>query len=95
MCARKALATLSCLVGLALGCCLLPLTARAQASRDCSLCVVASDCSGKRDACIGECRARLFTIDPKRAVCIDACNTQAAQCTRTADSSCRSQSRCP
>ena len=93
MCARKALSTLAFLAVVALGCSA-SLSARAQVARDCGSCVLAADCGGKRDNCVAECMARLFEIDPRRAACLDACNAKAAQCTRTADDSCRAQNRC-
>jgi len=90
MCARKALAV-GCLGVLTL---CWPLWARAQPASECNSCVAASDCTGKHDNCVAECFARLFTVDPRRAACRDACNAHENECRREAVNTCRSQHAC-
>lgn len=61
----------------------------------CAACIVAFECDSKQEQCVAECRARLFTIDPRRATCIDACAVKARNCSKSAGLTCRSESRCP
>src|SRR5688572_2743118 len=39
-------------------------------------------CEAKRQACIAECRAQHFAIDPKRTACIASCESEANRCMR-------------
>jgi hypothetical protein len=66
----------------------------AQPAAKCETCVVSYGCENTRASCIAECRARLFSVDPKRSECIDACARKAVECTRTADTSCKTQKAC-
>jgi hypothetical protein len=68
--------------------------AAAQPASGCAACVSAAGCDTKRDNCVAECRARLFTIDPRRADCMTECSNLAAQCSRTADGACRTRNLC-
>lgn len=66
----------------------------AQPAVRCDTCVVSNGCESTRTSCIAECRARLFSVDPNRSECLDACARKAIACTRTADTSCKSQKAC-
>jgi hypothetical protein len=74
--------------------CMVPGLATAQPASGCAACVSAAGCDTKRDNCVAECRARLFTIDPRRADCITKCSNEAALCSRTADGACRTRNLC-
>ena len=39
-------------------------------------------CEQKRQACIAECRAQHFAVDPKRNACIAGCAAEADRCRR-------------
>ena len=67
---------------------------RAQPVSACETCAGAAGCEAKRDACVAECRARLFSVDPRRADCIAACLDTATQCIRSVESFCRAGNRC-
>ena len=67
----------------------------AQPQSGCAACVNAAACNGKHDSCVAECRARLFSIDPKRATCIADCESKATRCVQAANSDCRAASSCP
>ena len=67
----------------------------AQSQQACTACVAATGCEARRDSCIAECRARLFSIDPKRNACVAGCSTSATQCARTAEATCRTRGQCP
>lgn len=62
---------------------------------NCDACVNASTCEPNRDNCVAECRAQLFSIDPRRARCIATCTDAVASCTRSVLETCRAQHRCP
>jgi hypothetical protein len=79
---------------LILGTCIPLSLASAQPAARCETCVVSYGCENTRASCIAECRARLFSVDPKRSECIEACARKAAECTRTADTSCKTQKAC-
>lgn len=68
--------------------------AAAQTQSTCAACIGATGCADRRDACVAECRARLFSIDPKRATCVATCTAEANRCSQTADSSCRARNLC-
>jgi hypothetical protein len=40
----------------------------------------AADCQGGEKACVAECRAGTFAIDPRRAQCVASCSTRAGLC---------------
>lgn len=44
--------------------------------------VVRPNCDARRQACVSECRAQHFAVDPKRAACTQSCETEAARCVR-------------
>lgn len=44
--------------------------------------VAQAGCELRRQSCIAECRARYFTIDPKRDACIANCVAEATKCIR-------------
>jgi hypothetical protein len=69
--------------------------AAAQPQGRCLACINAAACEGRHDSCVAECRARLFSIDPKRAACIADCGSKAAECVQAANSACRAGSSCP
>jgi len=79
----------------ALAACLAPHPVTAQSAPGCTACIAGADCDGKRDSCAAECRARLFSIDPRRAACITDCSARATQCARAADIACRARGLCP
>ena len=51
----------------------------AQAADDCATCTGPA-CASKHESCVAECRARYFTVDPKRASCVAQCETTSASC---------------
>ena len=57
--------------------CMLPCLLTAQPIRDCAACVGAAGCNTTHEACVAECRARLFSIDPRRSDCITDCSNNA------------------
>src|SRR5262249_29621109 len=67
----------------------------AQPASPCDDCVAASRCDATQDACVAECRAHYFSIDPKRASCTAQCGAEAASCKDTVKSYCRARNRCP
>jgi len=79
---------------LILGACFPPSLASAQTADRCNTCIVSYGCDNTRASCVAECRARLFSVDPKRSECIEACARKASECTRTADTSCKTQKAC-
>jgi hypothetical protein len=74
--------------------CLSPTLVRAQTASGCSACIRGAGCDSTRDACIAECRARLFSVDPKRATCTTGCSNAAGQCTKSAEDACRERNMC-
>ena len=74
--------------------CMLPCLVTAQPIRGCAACVDAAGCNTTHEACVAECRARLFSIDPRRSDCITGCSNNAIQCSRIADSACRARNLC-
>jgi hypothetical protein len=68
--------------------------AMAQPPAGCAACVSTAACNAQRDACVAECRARLFSIDPRRQSCIGNCSGKAAQCARAAAIACREKAQC-
>jgi hypothetical protein len=47
-----------------------------------TLAAAQTECEVKRRSCITECRARSFSIDPRRNACIANCTAEAAKCAR-------------
>lgn len=74
--------------------CLAPGTGRAQSPGRCDACVDAANCGPARETCVAECRARLFSIDPRRAECTTGCGNTAIQCARSAEAACRAGNLC-
>jgi hypothetical protein len=72
----------------------MPGLAMAQAPNACASCLSEAACETKHDSCVAECRARLFSIDPKRAACISACSSRSAQCSLAASGACRARNLC-
>lgn len=60
----------------------------------CESCAGAPGCESKREACVAECRARLFSVDPRRPDCIASCVSTAVQCARSVESFCRAGNCC-
>ena len=56
---------------------------------------LALQCEADKTACVAQCRAGTFAVDPRRAECVATCNRTAAQCGQTADASCRGRDNCP
>jgi len=71
-----------------------PSSAKAQGIGPCAACVASDGCDAIRQACVAECRARLFGIDPRRSQCIDRCAVAAHHCPRQARTACLSQHDC-
>jgi hypothetical protein len=67
---------------------------RAQQLNNCSTCTEASGCDEANTSCVAECRARLFTIDPRRSNCISTCSGIASACTKSVQSFCQAGNRC-
>jgi hypothetical protein len=82
------------LVVLALTCFAVPPVGNAQSNGKCEGCISAAGCDAQREACVADCRARLFNIDPKRPACIAGCSNAAAQCERDAEKACLEKSSC-
>jgi hypothetical protein len=66
----------------------------AQPGSLCDKCAAASRCEPAREACATECRARYFSIDPKRTNCVAQCSDEATSCNEGVWSFCRAQNRC-
>jgi hypothetical protein len=66
---------------LALGLCAAPYLAQAQFSRS-------SGCDEKGEQCVSECRARMFTIDPRRSICLHNCSQELTACTQSKEDFC-------
>jgi hypothetical protein len=64
-----------------------PCRVTAQPLSTCAACV--AGCEADREGCVAECRARLFSIDPRRSECIVSCSKLEIQCIRNAQSACR------
>lgn len=62
---------------------------------DCAACVKASSCEQQRSDCVAQCRATLFSIDPRRTSCIASCTDAASSCKRSVEETCHAQNRCP
>jgi hypothetical protein len=75
--------------------CLTPCAALAQPPLTCDACVSNAACDEQRTSCIAECRARLFSIDPRRADCINTCSSKARLCSQSAVATCRTRNLCP
>src|SRR5689334_11241215 len=69
--------------------------ARAQPVQACDTCVREQGCTSRQDNCTAECRARYFSIDPRREQCTAACGTAAVACGQTANQTCRAKNACP
>ena len=61
---------------------------------DCEVCAGQSACGSKHKSCVAECRARLFSIDPRRASCISICVEAATVCAQSVENRCRLGKRC-
>jgi hypothetical protein len=66
----------------------------AQVAGSCTACVRSEGCDNKRSSCSSECRARIFSVDPRRAECLAKCLTDADRCAQAALSSCRELKAC-
>jgi hypothetical protein len=74
--------------------CMLPHLVAAQTAGRCAACVGAAECDRKHVSCVEECRARYFSIDPKRSECLTECTNISAKCTTIAGTDCRSRTIC-
>lgn len=74
--------------------CMSPCLVAAQTAGGCTACVGAAACDAQHDACVAECRARYFSIDPKRSACFSGCVDVSLECTRAAVNTCRAQNLC-
>lgn len=81
-------------LALLLAACLAPDLARAQPASNCEPCIAANGCNATHESCVAECRARLFSIDPRRADCLKQCSSTAAICAQSVESFCRAGNRC-
>jgi hypothetical protein len=81
-------------LGMALVGCLWSSLVAAQPANLCDACIAGAGCDGSHQSCVVECRAHYFEIDPRRSQCIEHCSTAAAQCSRTAGMTCRTQNVC-
>ena len=66
----------------------------AQPAQRCATCLREAGCDAQQDACVAECRARMFGIDPKRNSCLDGCRVAATRCSRDAEVGCRARGAC-
>lgn len=66
----------------------------AQTGGDCVSCAGTAECETKHASCDTECRARFFSIDPKRAECFGQCKRSLVRCTKTASTDCGSRNVC-
>lgn len=48
----------------------------------------------RQEMCAAECRARFFSIDPKRNRCLAACETEASARDKAASEGCRARGAC-
>jgi hypothetical protein len=74
--------------------CMSPHLVDAQTAGDCVACADAAACDAKHASCIAECRARYFSIDPKRPECLTNCKKNLVKCTGIAGADCRSRNSC-
>jgi hypothetical protein len=51
-------------------------------------------CDEKREQCVSECRARMFSIDPRRSVCLETCAEEVTTCARSVEAFCKVGNRC-
>jgi hypothetical protein len=51
----------------------------------CEGCLGPEQCAHQLATCRSECRARIFTVDPRREVCLKGCSEVEPRCTQTAD----------
>jgi hypothetical protein len=71
-----------------------PCLSAAQTASSCSACVIAAGCDNMQVSCVTECRARYFSIDPKRTACITQCTNNSDRCTKLTINECRTQTMC-
>ena len=71
-----------------------PSFAFGQATTTCMTCLRAEACDSKRTVCTAECRARMFTVDPRRAECLTKCSNTTAQCAQAALNFCQQLNAC-
>jgi len=74
--------------------CMSPYLVDAQTTGDCAACADAAACDTKHASCIAECKARYFSIDPKRSECLTNCAKASVKCTRIAGADCRLRNSC-
>jgi hypothetical protein len=74
--------------------CMSPHLLDAQTTGDCMACADAAACDTKHALCIAECRARYFSIDPKRSECLTECAKTSVKCTPIRGADCRSRNSC-
>ena len=74
--------------------CLAPALPRAQPASDCDACIAAPGCTATHESCVAECRARLFSIDPRRSDCVASCSNTATVCVQSVEKFCRAGNRC-
>lgn len=55
------------------------------APAQCEGCLGPEQCAQQLATCRSECRARIFTVDPRREVCLKACSEVEPRCAQTAD----------
>jgi hypothetical protein len=72
---------------LALALCAMPYRAQTQLAR-------IAGCDEKREQCVSECRARMFSIDPRRSVCLKICADEVTACAHSAEAFCKAGNRC-
>lgn len=72
----------------------LPSQSIAQTASSCAACVGAAACETRHGSCASECRARYFSIDPKRAACVADCTTGSAKCMQITTNECRTRAMC-
>ena len=71
-----------------------PCLVAAQTAGSCAACVGAAGCDNRQVSCVTECRARYFSIDPKRAACITQCTNTLNKCAQLTINECRTQTMC-
>jgi hypothetical protein len=76
------LATLGGSLGVLLLCCLplSPMFAAGVSAAKCDGCSEQEPCGSELATCRSECRARIFSIDPRRETCLKACAEDQLKC---------------